>query len=202
MSAPPFLLSASPREGNTLAASKIFRAAFNRQAAENGSELPRLRMILLRDCRILPCIACGACERSGAPCPQADGEDGTALFRYFLEAPILALAAPIYFYHLPSTLKALLDRCQFYYRARERGELRTAPRKAFIMLLAARERGERLFQGSLLTLKLALAPFNFNLAAPLLLRGLNGPRDLARREDLRKALIEYGSAAARCADGT
>jgi multimeric flavodoxin WrbA len=198
--APPFLLSASPREGNTLAASEIFRAAFNKQAAKNGG-FSLLRLTLLRDCRILPCTACGACDHSGVACPQGQGEDSPALFRHFLEAPVLALASPIYFYHLPSGLKALLDRCQFYYRAKERGEIRAAPRKAFIILLAAREKGARLFQGSLLTLKLALAPFNFTLADPLLLRGLNGPGDLARREDLRKALAEYGRAAAESAGG-
>jgi multimeric flavodoxin WrbA len=187
------MLAASPRDGNCLEAARLFCEGFNQ--APDGAASP-LRPILLRDYRVLPCLACGVCDLPGTACPQAGLDDSAELFGRFLGAPLLALAAPIFFCHLPSSLKALLDRCQFYYAAGLRRELRCPPRRAFVLLAAARSRGEKLFSGSLLSLELALRPFNVTLADPLLLRGLDGPEDLARREDLRESVRCYGRLAA------
>jgi hypothetical protein len=63
--------------------------------------------------------------------------------------------------------------------------------------LAARARGEKLFEGSLLTLRYALAALNMRLAEPLLLRGLDGPGDLRGRPEAARAVIAYGEAAGR-----
>ncbi|MDR2502926.1 MAG: NAD(P)H-dependent oxidoreductase [Deltaproteobacteria bacterium] len=192
----PFVLAASPRAGNCLEAARVFCAAFNRHFSLAGGKNTPLAPVLLRDYRVLPCAACGLCEHPASACPQAAADDSRALFASFLNAPLLALAAPVYFYHLPAQLKALLDRCQFYYRAAERGELILPRRKAFIILLGAREKGTALFKGSLLSLSLALAPFNLHMAAPLLLRGLDGPGDLLQRADCLEQIKAYGKTAA------
>ncbi|MCL1889951.1 MAG: NAD(P)H-dependent oxidoreductase [Desulfovibrionaceae bacterium] len=186
------MLAASPRAGNTLEAARLFAAGFARK--RDG-----LSTILLSDYRVLPCQACGACDSQGGVCPQAALDDSLHLFDRLVQAPFLALAAPIYFYHLPAQLKALLDRCQFYHQAAARGEF---PQPGFsgrpvrVILLGARITGKELFRGSLLSLKWALAPLGFELAEPLLLRGLDGPADLQTREDFRELLLAYGEAAA------
>jgi len=188
----PWLLAASPRAGNTLEAARLFAAGFARKR-------PGLSTILLNDYRVLPCQACGVCDRQGAVCPQAALDDSRHLFDRLVQAPFLALAAPIYFYHLPAQLKALLDRCQFYHQAATRGEFRQPGfrgRRARVILLGARISGEELFRGSLLSLKWALAPLGFELAEPLLLRGLDSPVDLQTRKDFRELLLDYGEAAA------
>ena len=187
----PLLLCASPRAGNSLAGAALFRAGFNRRAAAPLLP-PALR---LRDYPLAPCLGCEACARPDAACPQAAGDKSAELFRLLLAAPLLALASPVYFYHLPAQLKALLDRCQFHYRRALREKNTAPPRPAFIMLIAARRKGRLLFQGSLLSLRLALGALNFRLEAPLLLRGLDGPEDLTAYPETQKSLELYGEAA-------
>ncbi len=64
-------------------------------------------------------------------------------------------------------------------------------RKAYIILLCAREKGEEIFQGSLLSLRFFLAPFNIELAEPLLLRNLDQSKDLASRPELQEQILNY-----------
>lgn len=199
MAAPPLLLCASPRKGNCLEAARLFAEGFD---AARGARLPALQPAMLSTCNVLPCVDCGACGR-GRSCPLLERDDSAALLSAFVNAPFIAVAAPIYFYHLPAQLKALLDRCQQYYAWREKGvgKLEALPRRrAFVMLSAARERGERLFSGALLTLKFALAPFNLEIQDPIVMRGLNRVGDLARRPDYRAAIKAYGAEAAALPD--
>lgn len=194
MAPAPLLLCASPRRGNSLEAARLFASGFN---AARGNA-PELEPTLLGGYNILPCVDCGACKQ-GKGCPLAERDNSAALLGAFVSAPVIAIAAPIYFYHIPAQLKALLDRCQQYYSWREKsfGELEKLPkRKAFIMLSAAREQGEQLFNGALFTLKFALAPFNIELKAPLMMRGLDDATDMGKRPDYHAALKAYGAQAA------
>lgn len=195
----PLLLCASPRPGNSLEAARLFARGFNQSADSSAAMVENsLDALRLADYRINPCIDCGACSK-GKPCPFLKLDDSAELFEAFLHAPLIAISAPIYFYHIPAQLKALLDRCQQYYawRGLGLGGLDVLPRReAYIILTAAREKGEQLFTGSLLTLKLALAPFNISLKTPLELRGLDAPDDLHKRQDYQEALLAYGAEAA------
>lgn len=194
----PLLLCASPRPGNSLEAARMFAQGFN---AAKDSAMPELAPTLLRDYSVLPCVACGACGL-GKSCPFLERDESAPLFDAILKAPVLAIASPIYFYGLPAMLKALVDRCQQYYAWRENGTggLEALPkRKAFVMLCAAREQGSQLFKGSLLSLKFALAPFNIELKAPLLMRGLDKAGDMAARPDYYSSIKSYGARAAALA---
>lgn len=194
--ATPLLLCASPRSGNCLEAARLFAAGFNAQRPEGA---PELKITMLRDYTVLPCIACGVCD-TGRACPLLERDGSGPLLEAFLKAPFVAIAAPVYFYAISAQLKALLDRCQQYYAWREKGfgGLDALPeRKAFIMLAAARERGEQLFNGPLFTLKFALAPFGLDIKAPQMLRGLDGPKDMDKRPDYHASLRRYGAEAAK-----
>lgn len=220
MEQPPFILCASPRQGNSLQAARVFATGLAAATGLAGlSELAQaVEPAQLPDYRVLPCIDCGACsnpeavfppEEDGSDenggrvgpwsvCPQSRLDRSAELFRQLTRARLVAISSPIYFYHLPAILKALLDRCQIYWQMREQGK---APaiipaRKAHIILLAARKKGDKLFSGSLVTLKYALAPFGLELAEPLLLHGLDQPGDLSLRPELLRATRAYGEKAA------
>lgn len=201
---PPLLLCASPRRGNCLEAASLFASGFNAANSAMAQLSPKAGVMglapsRLSDFRIEPCTDCGSCYK-GKSCPFLGKDDSARLLDAFLHAPLVALVAPIYFYHLPAQLKALLDRCQQYYAWKELGVggLDKLPqREAFVILAGARERGEQLFTGSLLTLKLSLAPFNISLKAPLLLHGLDASGDLGKRSDYHAALHAYGAEAAQ-----
>jgi hypothetical protein len=135
--------------------------------------------------------------RGGLPrlgCPLAAKDHGRALLNFLAEAPALCLISPIYFYHLPALLKALLDRTQPFWNLRDMGMdvFRGRERACHVILIGARPQGRRLFEGSLLTLKYALAGLHIKLAEPLLLYGLEGLSALAGDSRAGERVFQYG----------
>ena len=63
-----------------------------------------------------PCRGCNACSRTGACVVTSDGM--AEVYRALDEADALIVATPVYFASVPSTLKALYDRCQPYWARR------------------------------------------------------------------------------------
>lgn len=144
------------------------------------------RVVALRERVVAPCQGCQACAGPGHRCPlNRAGDAAEALFDMIETSPVAAFAAPIYFYHLPALFKGFIDRVQRRYAARVAamaaadGQAAPAPRPAYVLLVAGRPRGERLFEGSLLTLKYFLWPLGREIAGSCLLRGQDAPGDLA-----------------------
>lgn len=138
------------------------------------------RLIRLREQDVAPCRGCGACAGPGHRCPlDRDGDAAEALFDVIVQAPVVAFASPIYFYHVPALFKAFIDRAQRRYALAEEAGPPQSLRPAHVLLVAGRPRGERLFEGALLTLKYFLRPLGRTLASPYLGRGLDAPGDLA-----------------------
>lgn len=176
-----------------------------RQAA--GAHTLQERRFLLED------LASGVSRPGGktprpAPfgCPLTRKDDSAALLRLLAEAPGICLVSPVYFYHLPAQLKALLDRTQPFWRYTETGVDLYAgrPRRhCFVILAGARPRGKRLFEGSLLTLSCVFRGMNAELAEPLTLYGLDGPSDIAAEAAAveRERIMAYGAEAGRAYAG-
>ncbi|MDR1686285.1 MAG: NAD(P)H-dependent oxidoreductase [Desulfovibrio sp.] len=183
------------------------------------------RVLFLRDYAVSPCTACDACARAargikarrGAlslrslletqpfPCPAAAHDAGRALLGAQVAAEQLCLVSPVYWYHLPAQFKALLDRMQIFRSMRENGCLRDdgPKRPCRIILIGGRPRGERLFAGSLLSLKYALATMHTAMVEPLLLYGLDAGDALRRNREAAERVYAYGLAAGSAVpDGT
>jgi hypothetical protein len=174
------------------------------------------RIVAVRDFEITHCTACHACL--AAPdhrCIFQDQDQAEELFALLRQAPAVFFASPIYFYHLPSRLKAWIDRGQRFWAMRQdqdpavphgadhpamgaaplpspRPDSRPIPRLAHVALFAGRPRGEKLFEGALVTLKFFLSNFGIGLAEPLLFRGKDGPGDLAADAAAEGALAGMG----------
>ena len=131
-------------------------------------------------------------------CPLAARDHGALLLNFLAEAPALCLVSPIYFYHLPALLKALLDRTQPFWNLREMGidVFRARERTCHVILIGARPQGKQLFAGSLLTLKYALAGLGITLAEPLLLYGLDKASALSGDSRAGEQVFQYGRQAA------
>lgn len=157
------------------------------------------RLLFLRDMDLTACRGCQACSRSpGHRCVLMEHDQSEELFRLLLGAPMLFLAAPIYFYHLPAFFKGFIDRAQRYYEARTGGDPGFAAlpqRSAHACLLAGRPRGDRLFEGSLLTLRYFLWPFNATLGQPLCLPGYDAAADLRRDAQAVARISQFAQAA-------
>jgi len=185
----PLVLACSPRAGGNsdLAADMLVRGL------ENAGASPRVAR--LHEHQLQVCLGCQACSvRPGHACPLMARDDTEELYGRIIRASMLFFAAPIYFYHLPGPFKGFIDRAQRYYQARAAGDAvlsALAPRRAHICLLAGRKKGERLFEGSLLTMRYFLWPFNAVVAEPLCLTGYDDAGDMARDDGAKARVARY-----------
>ena len=152
----------------------------------------------LRDYTVLPCAACHYCsEEANAECLLARRDDAETLFRQIEEAPLVCMVSPVFFYHVPAQLKCLIDRAQRYWVRRQRQfrsspDLQAVPRPGLVGLVAARTRGEKLFDGSMLTLRYFFDLFDIRVVDGCNLMGYDQPDDLARDGVACMRLYEMG----------
>lgn len=96
------ILSGSPRKGGN---SDLLCDAFARGAAEAGNEVEKVRVAAKR---IHPCSGCYYCRDHGGVCAHKD--DMAELLQKMIDADVLVLASPVYFYSIDAQLKAVIDR--------------------------------------------------------------------------------------------
>ena len=101
------ILGGGRKKGNTAQLAD----AFMKGAMEAGHAT---ELISLNQLQVNGCIGCNAC-RYGKPCVQKD--DFNSLVPKILEADLLVLASPLYFWTISSKIKAFIER--FYCIAQE-----------------------------------------------------------------------------------
>jgi len=144
-------------------------------AREAGAETEK---VLVSKLKISPCLEIYACVKDGK-CPVKD--DMQLLYEKLLEADHVILASPIFFYSITAQAKALVDRCQaLWARKHVLGmgkEDKRERRGAFISVGATR--GEKLFDGAVLTVKYFFDAINVKYAGDLLIRGVDDKAEIA-----------------------
>jgi multimeric flavodoxin WrbA len=139
-------------------------------AKKMGAEMEK---VAVSELKIHPCLEIYACRKDGK-CAIKD--DMQQLYEKLLEADHIVFASPIFFYGLTSQAKAIVDRCQaLWVRKYVLGmgkEDRRIRRGVFISVGATR--GERLFDGVVLTVKYFFDAIGVTYAGDLLIRGIDG----------------------------
>lgn len=102
MSKNVLILSGSPRKGGN---SDILCDQFAEGARESGHNVEKIR-VAAKD--IHPCMACYHCRDNGGECIFKD--DMTEVLQKMIDADVLVLASPVYFYSIDAQLKAVIDR--------------------------------------------------------------------------------------------
>ena len=97
------ILSSSPRKGGN---SDTLCNEFMRGAIDAGNNIEK---ICLRDKKINYCTGCSVCSQYGKPCPQKD--DAAEIIAKMLDADVIVMATPVYFYTMSAQMKTLIDRC-------------------------------------------------------------------------------------------
>lgn len=97
------VLSSSPRKGGN---SDCLCDEFINGAKDAGNTAEK---IFLADKKINYCKGCGCCYNLAKPCPQND--DVAEIVEKMIEADVIVLATPVYFYSLSAQMKTLIDRC-------------------------------------------------------------------------------------------
>lgn len=96
------ILSGSPRGGGN---SDLFCDEFARGAAERGNHVEKIRV---SDKKIGYCRACYYCRDNGGACVLKD--DMAEVLQKMIDADVIVLASPVYFYSIDAQLKAVIDR--------------------------------------------------------------------------------------------
>ena len=96
------ILSGSPRKGGN---SDLLCDEFMCGAAEAGHDVEKIRVA---EKKIGYCSACYTCRQPGGACPKKD--DMADILQKIIDADVLVLASPVYFYSIDAQMKALIDR--------------------------------------------------------------------------------------------
>ena len=155
----------SPRvKGNTdLLLDEVLKGA-----ESEGAEVEKLVVDKLN---VSPCKEYNGCLRDGN-CVIRDDMD--SIYPKLLEADVVIVASPMFFYGVSSQLKALIDRCQALWARRYvlKQEPPDSGRKGAFIAVGA-TKGEKLFEGSILTLKYFFQAIGVEYAGDLLIRGVD-----------------------------
>ena len=170
------------------------RSGGNSDFAANiiAENLGNSEIISIAQQNILGCKSCGYCDTHPGTCAISKAKEDNAdfFFQKLFSAEKTFFVSPIYFYSVPSQLKAFLDRAQTWFNTP--ANLRPGKgRNCGIVLLGAREQGDKLFEGASLTFKYALDALGFKCLDPLCLYGLDNKNDLQKKIELCSQIAEY-----------
>jgi multimeric flavodoxin WrbA len=136
-------------------------------AKSQGADVEK---IVVDKLEITPCREYYGCLRDGN-CVIRDDMD--AIYPKLLEADAIIVASPMFFYAVTAQLKALIDRCQATWaRKYVLKNLPESDRKGAFIAVGA-TRGEKLFEGSILTVKYFFQAIGVNYTDELLIRGVD-----------------------------
>ncbi len=154
-------------------------------ATQAGAEVEK---VLISKLKITPCLEIYACLKDGN-CSIKD--DMRELYDRLVEADHVILASPIFFYGITAQAKALVDRSQALWVRKHvlktLGEDKRERRGLFISVGATK--GEKLFDGAVLTVKYFFDAIDVKYAGDLLIKGVDDKAEITQHpEHLEDAL--------------
>lgn len=102
MSKNVLILSGSPRKNGN---SDILCDEFMKGAIESGNNVTKINVAHKK---VSPCLACYYCTNHGGECVQKD--DMAEILQAMIDADVIVLASPVYFYSIDAQLKIVIDR--------------------------------------------------------------------------------------------
>jgi len=136
--------------------------------------------VYLRDLKITPCLEIYACRKDGK-CPIRD--DMQNLYGKISETDILVLASPVFFYSVSAQAKAFIDRCQAFWSKKYLLKQPVAPGKEMrkgVFISVGGSKGEKVFDGALLTMKYFFDAVDMVFYKSLLYRGVDEKGEILR----------------------
>jgi multimeric flavodoxin WrbA len=177
----------SPRRGGN---TEILLEEALKGAEKEGAEVERLH---LTDFTITPCKECHGCDKTGN-CVILD--DMQKIYPKLLEADVIILASPIFFYGLTAWAKALVDRCQAFWSSKyllknpslgKKGK----KRKGFLISVGG-TKGQRVFEGAILTAKYFFDVLNAEYVGELVFREIDAKGDILKHPEAIQQAFETG----------
>ena len=181
----------SPRGGGN---TELLLQEFLRGCRDAGAEVEE---VFLRRLQITPCLEIYACQKDGQ-CPIKD--DMKPLYGKLIEADLLAVASPIFFYAVSAHLKAMIDRCQAlwarkYLLNQSVGSVQTGRKGVFLAVGGAK--GAKNFDGALLTMKYFFDALDIKFFRSLLYNSIDAKEEILSHPTALKEAFEAGKALVR-----
>ncbi len=184
-----FILGSPRLNGNSETMAKTVAKAIE-HTPENSVEFIHLNKL-----NIAPCLGCGGCSTTGN-CVIDD--DMVQLYTKTDAADRLFFVSPIYFYAMTAQIKAYIDRCQAKwsrkYLLRE-AHRPNEPRTGYLLSCAA-TKGDKLFDGPILSIKCLCDALDLKYGSPLLMRDLESRQALKNHPDKLSVCEAFGTAIA------
>ena len=154
----------SPRiKGNTeLLLDEALKGAQSQQAETEKIVVDKLN--------ISPCREYYGCLRDGNCVIRDDMDD---IYPKLLGTDAIIVASPIFFYAVSAQLKALIDRCQALWARKYVLKNLDVPLKKGAFIAVGATKGERLFEGPILTVRYFFKAINADYVEELLIRGID-----------------------------
>lgn len=180
-------LFGSPRRGGN---TDILLEEALKGAEKEGAEVERLH---LTDFNIIPCRECLQCSNDGK-CIILD--DMQKIYPKLLEADIIILASPIFFYGVTAWAKALIDRCQALwsrkYILKDESLGKEGKRRKGFLISVGGTKGQRVFEGAILTAKYFFDVLNSEYVGELVFREVDAKGDILKRPEALQQALEVG----------
>ena len=177
----------SPRKGGN---TELLLEEALKGAEAEGAQTERL---YLTEFTITPCKECHGCDRSGE-CIILD--DMQKIYPKLVEADVIILASPIFFYSITAWAKALVDRCQTFwskkYLLKDRSLGKEGKRRKGFFISVAGTKGKRVFEGAILTVKYFFDVLNAEYAGELVFRDVDARGDIQKHPDAFREAFETG----------
>lgn len=177
----------SPRKGGN---TELLLEEALKGAEAEGAEVERLR---LTDYNIIPCKECLACYKEGN-CIILD--DMAKIYPKLLEADIILLASPIFFYGVTAWAKALIDRCQALwarkYQLKDPSYGKGGRKRKGFFISVGGTKGQKTFEGAILTTKYFFDVLNAEYAGELVLREVDAKGDVLKHPEALQQAFEAG----------
>lgn len=180
-------LFGSPRRGGN---TEILLEEALKGAEREGAEIERL---FLRDLDVTPCTECHGCDETGS-CVILDGMQ--KIYPKLLEADVIILASPIFFYGVTAWAKALIDRSQALwskkYLVKDPSMGKGGKRRKGFFISVGATKGQKVFDGAILTVKYFFDALNTEYTGELLYRGVDGKGEILKHPKALEQAREAG----------
>jgi multimeric flavodoxin WrbA len=159
-------------------------------AAEGGAQVEQVH---LSEKKITSCTECLSCFKDGV-CIIPD--DMQSLYPRLLDADIVIFASPVFFYGVTGWAKAMVDRCQALwarkYVLHDPALDKKRRRKGFFIAVGG-TKGQRMFEGAVLTVRYFFDAFDTAYTGDLLFRGVDAGGDILKTPDALTQAFTAGS---------
>jgi multimeric flavodoxin WrbA len=180
-------LFGSPRRGGN---TEILLEEALKGAEKEGAKAERL---YLSDFTITPCKECHGCNPTGN-CVILD--DMQKIYPKLLEADVVILASPIFFYGVTAWVKALIDRTQPLwvrkYLLKDPSLGKGGKRRKGFFISVGATKGPRVFDGAVLTVKYFFDVLNAEYMGELVFRGVEAKGDILKNPKALEQAFEAG----------